>query len=306
MKKNYFQIGKKVKKDEIIESLRKCPICLSLNERKAKVTIQENPLIELLFCDTCKGLSASHMPTNELMHKYYADYYKGDELMITFHNTDRIATHIIKYINNNFYQKEISILDFGGGDGKISKKIAQILIDTRKIKYANIMLVDYARENIHNVRNGKIKFEFKEKLEDLSKKYNIVLASSVLEHIPQINKTIKSLFNLIEKDGFFYARTPYMSPFKKVFKKIDLSYPGHVHDLGASFWNRFIDTFQLKAELIVSKPSIVETESNKAFVKTLISYLFKFLATLEIKLSKNKKDLIWNYYGGWEVFIKVV
>ena len=162
------------------------------------------------------------------------------------------------------------------------------------------------KTNYFQTHYGKIKFEFMEKLKDLSKKYNIVLASGVLEHIPQMNKVVKSLFSCIEKNGFFYARTPFMSPFKKVFRNIDLPYPAHVHDLGASFWNRFIDTFQLKAKLLVSRPSIVETEFSKAFFITLISYLSKFPAKLETKLLRNKKDMLWNYYGGWEVVVKMI
>ena len=175
MKTSHFQTGREVKIEDTIDSVKQCPICLSLKERTAKMIIQNNPLIELLYCETCRGFSASHMPTDELMQEYYADYYKNNESMITFHNADRFANHILGYVKNNFYKNKISILDFGGGDGQISKKIAQKLINTGKIKYAEVMLVDYARENIHKNHYGKIKFEFVEKLQNLSKKYDIVL-----------------------------------------------------------------------------------------------------------------------------------
>lgn len=303
MNTNVFQSGMLVVEEDIIDYKDCCPICLNKNKRKRVFIIQKNPLIEMLACNNCKGMSASYMPTKELLDKYYAKYYNNNDLMITFHNPERFAKHLLKYIKLNFENKKIKILDFGGGDGALSVELAKKIIQ-KSFKQVEIMLVDYKRDIDLNSNEG-INIIINENIYDINDNYDIVLASGIIEHIPESNKVINKLMSIINKNGFFYARTPYMSPFKKIIKGLDISYPSHVHDLGASFWNRFINIFKFNnLEVITSQPSIVETQFSKAFLLTLNSYLFKFPAFLESRIFKFKKDLIWNYYGGWEIFLK--
>ena len=43
-----------------------------------------------------------------------------------------------------------------------------------------------------------------------------------------------------------YARTPFVLPLARIVPSIDITYPGHVHDMGSVFWGRFIETFGMK------------------------------------------------------------
>lgn len=94
-----------------------------------------------------------------------------------------------------------------------------------------------------------------------------------------------------------------MTPFRRVLKGFDLTYPAHVHDLGPSFWNRVTDTFNLGAQVIFSQPSPVETAFAKAPVRTAVSYLCKAVAHFEHALVPRKRDYRWEFVGGWEVLL---
>lgn len=78
-----------------------------------------------------------------------------------------------------------------------------------------------------------------------------------------------------------------------------------VHDLGPSFWNRIINRYKQDAIIIVSKPPLAETEFKNHFIYTLLSYLFKFSAYIEIFIRNNPTDFIWNFVAGWEIFIRM-
>lgn len=82
-------------------------------------------------------------------------------------------------------------------------------------------------------------------------------------------------------------------------------YPGHVHDLGSSFWNRAADTFRFKARYHISGPSIVATTLKTDPIRTLAAYAMKFPAQIEAALlTSGRKDRLWNLVGGWEVLLE--
>jgi 2-polyprenyl-3-methyl-5-hydroxy-6-metoxy-1,4-benzoquinol methylase len=312
-----FQEGKHLKINEIYDATNQCPVCLSKKERKILSAIQQDPEISFLICEDCCGVSASKMPTVEALREYYNNYYTGreeEEEKITFHNSDRFASHLAKLMMSTGanFENTITVLDLGGGDGSIALALARRLInDSGNNLRVDITVIDYIREDIiyrNNKINERIKFKILENINDINEKFNIFIASGVFEHIPELNGIIKKAFSLIKNSGFFYARTPFMIPFKRIIKELDLTYPAHVHQLGSCFWGRFAKQFRLNIKMIVSKPAITETVFSKDFVRTLASYVFKTPAYIELMLRGNKREngLFYNFYGSWEVLFQVL
>jgi len=287
--------------NQTYDATSQCPLCGSKQPRKPVVEIQRTPLIHLLACKVCGGFSASRMPRPEILHEYYSQYYKDKrEKRVTFHNPKRFAKHVLRFIPDEYCSSKgsVSILDYGGGDGTLSMEIAHLL----KKGQVCITVVDY-EESLVPAQDG-VTVEKTRDLMDVDKTHDIVLASGVLEHIPEPRTIIETLFSLLKPGGYFYARTPYILPIMKIVKNMDFTYPGHVHDMGPEFWNRLTETFSLEAEILVSQPSIVETEFSKAPCRTLVSYLLKFPAFVELAFNKTKKEPLWKYVGGWEVMLK--
>ena len=138
----------------------------------------------------------------------------------------------------------------------------------------------------------------------LDQKWRVRLA--IIEHIPLLKPMIEELFTKIGRPGWFYARTPYIEPFCKVSKKVDMTYPGHVHDMGDRFWNAVPATYGLRGATVVhSRPSPVDTGFRQSPTRALAAHLFKFPARLEGLLRSGPKDRLWTLVGGWELVLRL-
>jgi len=242
------------------------------------------------------------MPTDEALQRYYAQYYANNPESHTFHNINRLAAHLARYVKPDSQKSSLHIIDFGGGDGELSIQLAKILINSRQDLTVEITVVDYHKADYPEIPNIAIKHAAD--LQEIESPADIFIASAILEHIPQIRNAMENMFKCTGAGGYIYARTPYISPFMSIMPNYDFTYPGHVHDLGDSFWNRVIQTFGLKAEYIVSQPSIIETIFAKAPLRTSISFLCKTIARAEKLIRPSAIDLKWKYVGGWEVVLK--
>lgn len=297
MKTTPYHAGKHLREEELAPADDTCPSCGNAEPRRSVHRIQDEPLVELLSCPVCGLSSASRMPTPAALDAYYGQYYgTGDDDQITFSGVDRFADHIARHCPDGAAR----ILDFGGGDGAVALALAKRLAE--RGASPEILLVDYAKPRpdaafpISNVAE----------LEDASGAYDVVIASAILEHVPNVGDALRKLWALGAPGAVFYARTPYWAPILRVAPSIDLTFPGHVHDMGPAFWNRFLDTLELSGELLVSRPSIVETTFGQAPVRTLAAYLLKAPSHLECRLRPgNWKTPLWGFVGGWEVFARM-
>lgn len=290
---------------EVFDTGVVCPICHSGGGAEKIISIQKNPEIDLLSCRRCRGRYASKMPKPEFLDLYYKkDYYADSASGFTFHDARQFADHLAKVIRIN--ENQFKILDFGGGSGDVSSSLAMKLLAGRPVENVEVHVVDYDAAVNHPQAAG-VRMQYFRNLSEINEnKYNIVLASAVLEHIPALFPVIKKLFSCVRSGGYLYARTPYISPFMKLFPEINMTYPAHVHDLGGGFWNRVIETYQIDAQCLASRPSVVETGFRRHFFRTLAAHALKLPGHVETRIfkSKQKKDPFWPYIGGWEIFLR--
>ena len=303
LKAAIFHRSVKLEESQLEPPDPRCQFCGSIDRYNVHI-LQETPLVTLQKCNNCYAISASRLPTEQMLIEYYSNYY-NDSISdfsngnITFDNPKRLT----KYLADNFTlynsKSSISILDFGGGDGTISHLLALQLLD-RGLHNVWITVVDFCKNPI-SVVDRRIEIEMVDSLGNINRQYEFVLASAVIEHNPTPGALISELLKRLNQGGIFYSRTPCIFPIIRLFKtinvSIDFTYPGHLHDLGQKFWgNLFIDNQSQKFQVLVSKPSIVETTFNKHFVRTLIAYICKAPWYILGKYYK--------YVGGWEILVK--
>ncbi|MFZ5568891.1 MAG: class I SAM-dependent methyltransferase [Thermodesulfobacteriota bacterium] len=287
---------------QMIPEAPSCAFCFS-KDRIPVWVLQNNPAVTLLLCRNCDAVSASRMPTGETLSDFYNDYYdeksyygKGNK--VTFDLTNKFAKHIMRLAARHLKQNKLSLLDFGGGDGSMAVQLGKELLKTT-CSQIHITVVDY-HTVLPAVDDDRIQLEFAADLADvISDGYHLVIASAVLEHLPEPGKTLARLLSLLKIDGLFYARTPYMLPFMRGAHSIghewDFHYPSHLHDLGPLFWNKIFPIIDPgnSYRTLRSQPSIVETSFRKHFLRTLIAYGFK----LPWYLLGNRYKMV----GGWEI-----
>ena len=278
-----------------------CPFCGSEKSRRIG-TIQKSPLISALVCKNCHLGYADRQPTQKVLNEYYANYY-GISNRNTTIKKDLLIKHLSVHTIIGEEHEEFDILDFGGGDGSISYGLAQHILRTNKIKKINIYVIDPNFIKLENV-NFNITIHNLSSIESIpaNKKVDFVIASAILEHVKNPRETITQLFDVMKPSARFYARTPYIFPFKHLFNAIGINltmdFPGHLFDMGNKFWDSILNTMNQEDDfqILISRTSLVETSIKESFFGWLISHTFK----LPSKILKKH----YHFVGGWELFIK--
>ncbi len=279
-----------------------CPLCLSEKPRPSVLRLQSGPDVELLACETCGGYSASRMPTPQALHDYYSDYYEDADQRITFDLPGRLALHIFqRAFPDAPPNRRIDLLDFGGGDAEIARRIASRLLEAGAPS-VRIQLVDYNAE-VRPSDSSRVSLERVETLERVEKgAFDLVVASAILEHIPRPRRDLVSLFDALRPGGVFYARTPSVVPLLRLCERFgmrwDFTFPGHVHDLGQKFWSTILGRLSLEGTIDVldARPSPVET--------TLRNHPLRTVAARLLKAPWHLLGSSWGLVGGWEVFFQ--
>ena len=281
-----------------LESERKeCFFCNSIDIEKV-YKLQENPNIYLMRCKNCEAFSASRVPKEKELKKYYAHYYDDSSFdkKITFDNTEFFANHLYKNFKKYTQKKYLKILDFGGGDGTLAYKLA-LKFFSKDIKKIDIDVFDY-NEMLIESDDKRIRIK---RVDQICEFYDIVIASAIIEHLSNPKKSLDMIMDLINDKGLIYIRTPYVVPLLKISNffnvSYDFTYPAHLHDLGQEFWENFF-TKNNRFKIVKSRPSIVETNFRRYFLRTILAYILKFPWFL----------LRWKYkiVGGWEIFAQKI
>ncbi len=257
----------------------------------------------MLQCPRCRACSASHMPRPEYLLAYYQTYYEGKDHKVTFAGIGHLARHILQSTGSASLSGLVRILDFGGGDGSLALAIAEQLLAWDPGRQVEILLVDYQAPA--SSTTGRISVTHQTDLELIGGQYELVLASAILEHIPEAHPVLRRLLDSVAPAGYFYARTPCVVPLARIFRYVDLTYPAHVHDLGGAFWNRAARIFGFEGRYLVSGPSPVATRLLADPFRTVAAYLCKLPARLEGLVSPaGRKNRLWSLTGGWEVVLQ--
>ncbi len=295
--------SRRVEAADLMDCIESCPVCLYRGERRPVLPLQDAPRVDFLECPVCQACSASHMPSEELLSRFYSSFYDGKEEHVTFDGPERFAAHLVKYLRVAASVERFRILDFGGGDGRLAAAVGSRLLSNGPCHHAEVTVVDphvgevVAATGIAIRRAGGLDEELGE--------FDLVLASGVLEHMPLFHDVMKRLADAIAPGGHFYARTPWNVPLAKILPRADLSFPAHVHDFGAPFWNQVVQTLQLPLRRRRSRPSIRQVGFREAPLRALLVAGLKLPGHIESSISPaNRRNRFYRFVGGWEVLLQ--
>ena len=303
-----YDLTRALGEEELLPADAACPFCHSDNRKHVGI-LQHEPEVELLQCERCGGASASRFPTQETLNAYYdAEFFpsvgtSSAHEQVTFENTRRFGRHLAGRLLRHVDEEALHLLDFGGSDGTLCVRVAEEMIAKGR-RSVDVTVIDYEQtltepddDRIRVFRHAHL-----DRLEPLSR-FHLVVASAVLEHVPAPRPLISQLLNLVSTHGLFYARTPYVTPFVRLFDRIgtkwDFFFPAHVHDLGQRFWEILFsgDVTQGDFEILESCPSIVETSLRSHPLTTIAAHIFKAPWYLF-------RSPAYGLVGGWEIFVR--
>lgn len=300
---NRYRPHPRLTEGDLVDRSPRCPSCGFRGPRRQVCVAYQRPRVMWLLCPDCRAYSASHMPSEDYLDRYYSSYY-DDEKGVTFHSDRRLAEHVGRLIVGDERGSRLRILDFGGGDGSVARILAAKLAAERPALEVEITVVDPSGEPAGPPNGGGFR-SLRTLAEIAGDRFDLVIASAVLEHVPMLAATVSAVLGAVGAGGVFYARTPCSMPFRRLIPAFPMKFPMHVHDLGPSYWSRVIDRYEFHAQLVVSQPSIVASGWTwRHLPRSAVSHLCKWPARVEGVIRRQPRDYFWPFSGGWEVVFR--
>lgn len=297
-----FHQGRHLSDTELQAASEHCPLCCFHGTRDVVIELQAAPVVHLLSCPRCHACSASRMPTDAALQNYYSTYYgKSPDKTVTYDEPSRFARHLARIAGPFLRRDALSILDFGGGGGDLAFAVADLLW-SEGTSDVSIAVVDYNSELVPP--SDRFTVSTHKTLADVAdRRFDLVVASAVLEHLVNPKVVFCGLVRAIRPGGVFYARTPFVAPLLQFLNRlriqVDFTFPAHLHDLGEDFWESVPVLLAPDVEglrLLYSRPSIVETSLARNFLRTVVSY--------SLKAPWYWLGRRYRLVGGWEVLIQ--
>ena len=129
--------------------------------------------------------------------------YKKGLRELAIHPHKKIEDTHIKFIKT--YGKGKKVLEVGCGVGHITKRFAKYAQQVTAIDFSDV--VKYAKK-INNKKNITYLQADVTKLPFMDESFDIIIASEIIEHIPNPNQAIKEMKRVLVNGGLVYLSTP--------------------------------------------------------------------------------------------------
>ncbi len=196
--------------DEKFIALRKCPICgnqyISVLYKMKMELIKGFPLPSDFSISCCTACGFVYHDTSAKLKDYENYYEQCGKYYTTPVIAEETAAVIMKHIEviSKFIKKDDQILDMGCASGLL-------LTYLKNNGFYNVTGIDPSKEctdymNSHGItayQGGTYS-----KFERLHKKFDVIILSSVLEHIYDLHSSIEALEYMLKDDGIFYFNVP--------------------------------------------------------------------------------------------------
>lgn len=257
------------------EKLNECPVCSASNLKNHKVVKDfsvSKESFNIMICENCNFQFTNPRPdANEIGKYYQSDEYisHSDKANSPINFIYKVARKYAlaskrKLINTIAKHKKGRILDYGCGTGYFLETMKE-----NGWKTYGIEPNDQAREL------AKSKSKVKEKIDDLNlknKKFDIITLWHVLEHIHDINNTIKILKTILKEKGKIIVAVPNIESYEQtVFQEEWAAYdvPRHLYH----FSQETMKTLMLKHGLKVKKVYPMKLD---AYYISMLSNKYKY------------------------------
>lgn len=263
--------------NQILEENRDKPIYI--NTKDFLVTGES---FSLIYNKSLDLLQTNPIPTPHRL----SDYYKSSEYISHTDRKKGIIEFLYRIVKSfsvkrkiNWIEKKInskgSVLDIGAGTGDFlleAKKRGWMVMGTEP----NALARDLAKSK---------EIILKENLDEIKEKFDVITLWHVLEHIPDLEKTINRLSSLIKPNGLLIVAVPN-------FKSYDAKYYGKfwaAYDVPRHIWH-------------FSKKAIEELFRSDFELKEIKPLLFDsyYVSLLSEKYKFGKKISLKAFFIGWK------
>jgi 2-polyprenyl-3-methyl-5-hydroxy-6-metoxy-1,4-benzoquinol methylase len=191
---------------------RECPICgnskvnLMFTQEFAKIEgVSFLDGYDVVSCEQCGFVYASNIPEQAAFDAYYINANKYEHEIEQADIITGRYEHIVQEIIHFNTDKKISIVDIGCARSEILRSL-------QNIGFSNLTGIDPSVKNVEYLKSKGINgIQATIKTIDTSKKYDLVLFLSVLEHIQDIHQTLNTLYAITALNGVVIIAVPDMA-----------------------------------------------------------------------------------------------
>jgi SAM-dependent methyltransferase len=181
---------------------------------------QQRLLQEICFCPTCHVGIALPILDQEQVDRLYADgdYWQNNQVKVFTpqQNPGQYAMACARwqYIEQAMKeqgQESLSVLDVGGGYGYLGMAAAQSL-GKRLKKFAVVEKDKFFRQSLAltwKTSYPNILFQIEENVEALNDRYDVIVFSHILEHLPAPQGILQEALAKLSNDGVVFVDVPY-------------------------------------------------------------------------------------------------
>jgi 2-polyprenyl-3-methyl-5-hydroxy-6-metoxy-1,4-benzoquinol methylase len=201
---------------------RNCPVCGSLNRQLIYTQnfsqISEGSLFngyDVVTCDRCGFGFADNIPSQEKFDRYYKEMSKyenehqGGQISPSTQDTyDSIAQQIQPFLAN----EQARIVDIGCATGGL-------LATFQKNGYRNILGIDPSpscsrtAQKLYGIR---VENRPVSEISEFESSFDLVILNSVLEHIRDLDSSLKALWSLLKPGGLIWIEVPDVTRFAEL------------------------------------------------------------------------------------------
>ena len=202
----------------------KCPLCNSkkikilfmkkFNEIKTNLffskhlnknfpmKILDNNFYKIAECQICGIIFQSNILNKKYNEKFYDEYIDHKSIIINknFHKlNENFYNKEVKLLEKIYGNKKINILEFGAGMGSW-------VLAMKNAGYQNISAVEISKKRRQFLKKKNI--NCKKSLSNFKNKFDLIYSDQTFEHLADPGKVIKSLIGLLNKNGCFFFKVP--------------------------------------------------------------------------------------------------
>jgi len=202
--------------------------------------------MEVGFSESLSLFQLNDHPKPEKMFNVNYPFYTG--------SSNLMKTHFKKYadwINKNYLKPNSKLIEIGSNDGTFLNNFKNSGINYMGFEPSKNVANKASKNNIKTI-NSFFNLDTVSSFKDYVGKTDIVCASNVICHIPNLKNLILSVDKLLNKKGLFIFEEPYMG---SMFKKIsyDQIYDEHIYMFSISSIKKIFELYNFDLIDVISQ-----------------------------------------------------
>jgi len=204
--------------------------------------------MEVGFSESLSLFQLNDHPKPEKMFNINYPFYTG--------SSNLMKTHFKKYadwINKNYLKSNSKLIEIGSNDGTFLSNFKNSEINYIGFEPSKNVADKALRNNIKTI-NSFFNLDAVSSIKDYVGKTDVICASNVICHIPNLKNLILSVDKLLNKKGLFIFEEPYMgSMFEKT--SYDQIYDEHIYMFSISSIKKIFELYNFDLIDVISQPT---------------------------------------------------